>query len=89
MKDLLKEALMSQDMSEFGVEALLKRIEDQEPILDEVSAVVIWAITSEDPEEDDDDYLSRISTNFDYAINQLRRAQAVVDNYRKNAKPEN
>lgn len=74
---------MTGDVGEKYVDKVIELHENNEEIRDEVSSLIVWAITSEDPEEDDDDYLARISTNFDYAINQLRRAQAVVDNYRK------
>lgn len=85
MKELLKTALMSQDVNEFYADKLIKTFDEGLPITDEVSNVVIWAITSEDESEDDDhdDYLSRISTNFDYAINQLRLAQQAVENFKK------
>lgn len=76
---------MSQDVGEGYVDKIIKTFEEGLPTYDEVSNVIIWAISSENEAEDDDhdDYLSRISTNFDYAINQLRRAQEAVDKYRK------
>lgn len=89
MKDLLKAALMSQDYSKETAEKITND-PDYDLSDDPITHVIVWAIESEQEisnapfvGEDFNDYLSRVSTNFDYAIHQLRRAQEAVDKYRK------